>query len=173
MKKNDFDMAEEFVNQHPKLNELSPSGVNTIRIITQLNDKDEVDILGCRLRITVNSKVDNLAAGNIAAPIDPITGIVIGDGVYSDIAFEDQEFHPVTNVKINGFQIPFWEKTVELAKNAQLLHKQNRSIGWDIVITNKGPGLIEGNHDWCKLLWQLPVKKGMKNTLEEYLRTLN
>ena len=44
--------------------------------------------------------------------------------------------------------------------------KQNRSIGWDIVITPEGPGLIEGNHDWCKLVWQLPVGRGLKLLLE-------
>ena len=43
-----------------------------------------------------------------------------------------------------------------------------RSIGWDIVITENGPGFIEGNHDWCKLLWQLPVNTGMKSVLESY-----
>lgn len=170
MKSNKYDMIEEFVEQHPKLNELSPLGVNTVRIFTQLNEKDEVEILGCRLRITVNSKVDNLAAGNLAAPIDPNTGVVTGKGVYSDIAKEDIEYHPITKVRIPGFQIPYWTETINLAKDAQLLHKQNRSIGWDIVITAKGPGLIEGNHDWCKLLWQLPVNKGMKNILETYLK---
>jgi hypothetical protein len=56
-----------------------------------------------------------------------------------------------------------------LAKDAALKHKQNRSIGWDIVVTDNGPGLIEGNHDWCKLVWQLPVNRGLKNILEKHL----
>ena len=168
MGENNYNIVEEFVVQHKELNKLSPSGVNTIRIFTQLDKNNNVDILGCRLRITVNSTVDNLAAGNMAAPIDEKTGVVCGNGVYSDITKKDEEFHPVTNVKIEGFQVPFWKETLELAKNAALLHKENRSIGWDIVITDKGPGLIEGNHDWCKLLWQLPVKKGLKPMLEKY-----
>lgn len=46
-------------------------------------------------------------------------------------------------------------------------YPQNRSIGWDIVITPEGPGLIEGNHDWCKLVWQLPVGRSLKQMLEE------
>jgi hypothetical protein len=60
------------------------------------------------------------------------------------------------------------EEIVEMVHEAALLHPQNRSIGWDIVVTEKGPGFIEGNHDWCKLLWQLPEKKGMKSILESY-----
>ena len=85
------DLLEEYiVQQHDDLMKLSPSGLNTVRIFTQLNKKNEVDILGCRLRITINSAVDNLAAGNIAAPIDEMTGLVTGSGVYSDITKTDE-----------------------------------------------------------------------------------
>lgn len=169
MIKNKYDLVEEFITQHNELSKLSPAAVNTVRIFTQLNKNDEVEILGCRLRISANKSVDNLAAGNIAAPIDIITGIVCGPGIYSDITKSDVIIHPATNVNIIGFKIPFWEETLQLAKDAALLHKQNRSIGWDIAITENGPDLIEGNHDWCKLLWQLPVKQGLKKELERYL----
>lgn len=162
------DFVEDFVQQHDSLNELSPSGLNTIRIITQLNKNDQVEILGARLRITINSSIDNLAAGNIAASIDEKTGLVNGMGVYSDITKKDEDAHPVTGVKIIGFKIPFWNESLQMVKDAALLHKQNRSIGWDVAITNNGPELIEGNHDWCKLLWQLPIKKGLKPILEKY-----
>lgn len=165
MKANGFGIVEEFVVQHPDLNRLSPSAVNTVRIFTQLNDEGGVDILGCRLRISVNSPVDNMAAGNLAAPIDDETGVLSSAGVYSDITKKEQVYHPVTKEKIPGFQLPFWNETLDMVKRAALLHPQNRSIGWDVVITEKGPGLIEGNHDWCKLLWQLPVKKGLKEVL--------
>jgi hypothetical protein len=110
-----------------------------------------------------------MAAGNMAAVIDETTGIVTGKGVYSDITKPDEEVHPVTGVSIVGFQIPFWKETLEMVKKAALQHPQNRSIGWDIVISEHGPGFIEGNHDWCKLLWQLPAKKGLKELLKPHL----
>ena len=168
MEANGYGLAEEFILQHPEINRLSPSAVNTVRIFTQLNSDNEVEILGCRLRISVNSPVDNMAAGNLAAPVDELTGVVTGPGVYSDITKDDCSVHPVTGVEIPGFQIPFWDETMEMVKRAALKHPQNRSIGWDVVITGQGPGLIEGNHDWCKLLWQLPVKKGLKPMLEQF-----
>jgi hypothetical protein len=56
-----------------------------------------------------------------------------------------------------------------MVKKAALQHPQNRSIGWDIVISEHGPGFIEGNHDWCTLLWQLPAKKGLKELLKPHL----
>ncbi len=166
MNENGYDMVETFLVQHKDIQRLSPSGVNTVRIFTQLNTKNEVEILGCRQRISVDSKIDNLAAGNIAAPINEITGVIVGPAVYSDITKEPEIFHPITKMKIVDFQVPFWKECIVLAKQAALLHPQNRSIGWDIVITESGPGLIEGNHDWCKLLWQLPVDRGLKHLLK-------
>jgi hypothetical protein len=169
MLNNGFDLAEEYIVQHKLLMELSPSAVNTVRIFTQLNASDQVEILGCRLRISINSQVDNMAAGNIAAPIDEITGILNGPGVYSDITKAEEIDHPVTGVSIIGFKIPFWKETLAMVKEAALSHPENRSIGWDIAITENGPDLIEGNHDWCKLVWQLPVKQGLKPILEKHL----
>lgn len=163
-----YDLAEEYVIQHPALMELSPSGLNTVRVLTQLHE-GKVDFLGARLRVSVNSPVDNMAAGNLAAPIDMKTGTVNGPGVYSDITKEDKAIHPITGKAIIGFIIPHWSAVVEIARNAALKTPENRSVGWDIAITEGGPELIEGNHNWCKLLWQLPVKQGLKNELERYL----
>lgn len=163
-----YNLVEEYVVQHDSLMRLSPSGLNTIRVFTQLHS-ERVEFLGARLRVTVNSQVDNMAAGNPASPVDIETGIVCGPGVFSDITKEDVYFHPVTGEKIVGFQIPYWKEVKDLAVKAALLTPENRSVGWDIAITNSGPELIEGNHNWCKSLWQLPVKRGLKAELENYL----
>ena len=167
MESGKYDLAEEYVVQHPSLMELSPSGLNTLRIFTQLHH-GQVEFLGARLRVSVNSAVDNLAAGNLAAPVDLETGQVSGPGVYSDITRIDEAFHPITGKPIEGFQIPFWKEALEMARQAALYTPENRSVGWDIAITNNGPELIEGNHNWCKLLWQLPVKQGLKEMLNKY-----
>jgi hypothetical protein len=169
MKTEGFDLVETYIVQHPELNRLSPSGVNTVRIFTQLNKEGNVEILGCRQRISVNSNVDNLAAGNIAAPINEFTGVIDGPGIYSDITKKPEYKHPVTGIELIGFQVPFWQACLELVDQASKKHPQNRSIGWDIVVTEKGPGLIEGNHDWCKLVWQLPVNQGLKHLLEKHV----
>lgn len=169
MRNNSYELAETYIFQHPDLMALSPTAVNTVRIFTQLNKNGDVDLLGCRLRISVNSVIDNMAAGNLAVAIDDNSGIIIGPGVYSDITKNDEVIHPATGIPIVGFQVPLWSECVQLAKNAAKEHPQNKSIGWDIVVTNNGPGLIEGNHDWCKLVWQLPVKRGLKENLKQYV----
>ena len=166
MSTKDLDIVETFLDQHTVLQTLSPSAVNTIRVFTQINRSNDFEILGCRLRISVNSPVDNLAAGNMAAAVDANTGQIVGPGVYSDITKDPAFIHPVTDEKIIGLQLPFWLETLEMVKEASHLHPENRSVGWDVVITDDGPGLIEGNHDWCKLVWQLPVGKGLKHRLD-------
>ena len=166
---NGFNLLESFVQQDSALQKLSPTGLNTVRIITQLDSGNNVIILGCRLRISVNSKVDNMASGNLAGVIDSKTGVVISNGFFSDITKQSCPVHPMTDVSIIGFQIPYWNETLDFIHKVALKDTRNRSVGWDIAITNNGPDLIEGNHNWCKLLWQLPEQKGLKHSLEPYL----
>ena len=166
-----FNMVEEFIVQHPDLNYLSSSGLNTVRIITQLNAKGGVDFIGPTLRMTVNSAVDNMAMGNIAAPIDLETGKIKGKGVYQDITREAVSNHPVTGAELIGYQIPYWKEVLELCTNAALYNIKNKSIGWDVAIRASGPSFLEGNHNWCKLLWQLPIGDGMKHVLDAYLES--
>lgn len=168
MKQKNYDLIEEFVIQHSALDNLSPSGLNTVRIITQL-DNDEIVFLAARLRISVNSPVDNMAAGNIAAPVDLKSGTVTGPGVFSDITKNSVLVHPVTGKEIEGFIIPHWEKVLELAAIAARNASGNKSVGWDIAVTKDGAELIEGNHNWCKLLWQLPVNRGLKGELLRFM----
>ncbi|RPI44550.1 MAG: hexapeptide transferase [Bacteroidetes bacterium] len=169
MKSRKFNLAEEYIIQHPEMARLSDSGVNTVRIITQVNGDHQPEIFGARLRVSVNNHVDNMASDNIAAAIDIPTGRVTGPGVFSDITRSDVTQHPVTGVMLDGFRIPMWEECIDLVKRAASLHPENRSIGWDVVITTAGPQLLEGNHNWCKILWQVPVKTGLKQVLDEYL----
>lgn len=168
MEETDADIVEDFVQQHEVINQLAPTALNTVRIITQLRPNGEVDIVGCRLRISVHGVTDNLAGGNIAAFIDPETGIITDNAIYSDITKHEEEYHPVTGLKIKGTQIPFWKESIALAKEVAALDPRNKSIGWDLAITSAGPDLIEGNREWCKLLYQLPAKKGLKPVLDKY-----
>ena len=168
MTESDYNLAEEYVVQHPDMMKLSPSGLNTVRIITQ-EENGKIDFLAARLRISINSDVDNMAAGNAASPVDLTSGKVTGPAVFSDISKVSIIIHPVTNVIIQDFQIPYWNEIKSMVMESSLRMPENRSVGWDIAITSDGPLLIEGNHNWCKLLWQLPVKRGLKHELEKYL----
>lgn len=173
MRERGYNLVEQYVEQHPRLVELSPSGLNTVRVVTLLDHEQRVHVLGAILRMTVNSFVDNIAMGNIAAPIDLETGRLASEGVYKDIMKPPEKVHPVTGKELIGFEIPFWNDVLDMVKRAALHDDANRSIGWDVAITKDGPSLIEGNHNWCKLLWQLPYREGLKHRILEFYRPAN
>ncbi|MDD2983058.1 MAG: sugar-transfer associated ATP-grasp domain-containing protein [Crocinitomicaceae bacterium] len=167
MKANNLNIAEEFIIQHDEIDQLSSSGVNTIRMITVINKDGDVDILGARIRITINNHIDNLAAGNLACSIDLDTGKINGEGIFKDIRKKSLSRHPITNKYLVGYQIPMWHEVIKYTKEIAKYHPENRSVGWDIVVTSDNIDLIEGNHNWCEILWQVPVNKGLKDILEE------
>ncbi|MCC6289117.1 MAG: hexapeptide transferase [Chitinophagaceae bacterium] len=168
MKKNNFDLIESFVVQHDELMKIAPRGLNTARIITQYHN-NKIIIIGTSLRLSVHLNIDNISAGNFAVPVDPETGIVTDPGIYTDVTKEDVYKHPLTGIDIIGFKVPFWKECIETTTKAALLTPQNRSIGWDVAITNAGPLLIEGNHNWNNDLWQMPVRKGLKKILLQFV----
>lgn len=167
---NGFDIVEEFVCQHEDMMKLAPNSLNTIRVITQINRQNNgIDIIGAILRLGIFENTDNLTTGGIAAKVDIDSGIVIGNGISFDITTPDYEVHPVSNIRIEGFKLPYWQESLDMCRKAALLHPENRSVGWDVAIKEEGPILIEGNHDWGARLWQMPERCGMKAVLLKYL----
>lgn len=172
MRRKHYDLIEEYVFQHSALMALSPSGLNTIRVVTQYF-KNEVLVLFAFLRVSVNSFIDNLSADNYSrnfgCAIDLQTGKVNKPGTYLNSTKPYVYNHPVTNVAVMGFQIPHWEKCLALIIEAARMVPENRSIGWDVAITDKGPLLIEANHNWNNLSL-VPGRKGYKQDFLRYLK---
>lgn len=169
-KKSDGLYIEPLIEQHPILHQLSPSGVNTIRMITMLGPEGKPDIIGSVLRISVNSRLDNFSKGNLAAEIDTETGVVITGGIRKQAACDIyHDRHPVTESDILGLSIPFWRETQELVRKAALVLPGVRTVGWDVAITKNGPVLIEGNSKWNKDTWQIPAGCGKKDILRRYM----
>lgn len=155
--------------QHPRMHALHPDSLNTARVVTQVTADGKVDIVGCILRMGVGINTDNLSTGGIACPVDIATGQVTGPGVSFDITKGEFETHPTTGVTLNGFQIPHWNAVTELCRTTATEFLPNRSVGWDVAVTEDGPVLIEGNHDWGARLLQMPHKQGFSAVLARYL----
>lgn len=160
---NKLDLIEEAIVQHPKMNVLYPDSINTVRLITLVENND-VKLLGASLRIGNGGHVDNAAQGGIFASID------ITNGKLDSVAFnnpgEKFEKHPITNHPIEGFQIPLWEEVIKMCKNAALEVPDVRCVGWDVAISEKGPILIEGNDRWSRFVWQQPKERGLYHMIK-------
>lgn len=165
-----FILYESFINQHLDLSKIYPKSINTIRIVTFLNDENNVEIWAALLRMGLNKSVDNFDAGGISAKIDIESGIVIKPAVIKDPFIDEVfEYHPVTKEKILGLQIPYWEKVLKLINEASKEIPDVRTVGWDVAITINGPTLIEGNDNWDKTHFELTSGEGLNKRIKSLI----
>ncbi len=137
-------LLEQPIIQHHIMNELNPSSVNTCRLVSCMNDKNEVTILAAFLRIGNGiNVVDNFNSGGMTARVDVNTGVILEDAINKKE--EVFEKHPITNTTIKGFQIPFFEEAKAMVCEAAKMSPNVRYVGWDVAITEEGPTLVEGN----------------------------
>ena len=144
-------LFQETIKQHPEMNKLNPSCMNTIRMDTFIDSEGKIEVISAFLRMSIkNSHVDNISSGGCFVYIDIKTGKLLADGhrgIKQD-AGETIMIHPITKVKFEGFVIPFFAETQELVIKAAGYMPGLRLIGWDIGIGISGPVLIEGNSDY-------------------------
>jgi glutathione synthase/RimK-type ligase-like ATP-grasp enzyme len=137
-------LIEEVVEQDDVTNSMSPSSVNTIRIITIRNGEKVTLVAGCVRVSRSGNVVDNFNAGGLSGILDINTGKIVTDGY--DKFRETFVTHPDTGTKFIGFEIPMWDEVVALVTEAAKVVPEVRYIGWDVAISKKyGPLLIEGN----------------------------
>ena len=137
-------LIEEVVEQHETMNSMSPSSVNTIRIITIRNGEKVTLVAGCVRVSRSGNVVDNFNAGGLSGILDINTGKIVTDGY--DKFRATFKNHPDTGTQFMGFEIPMWDDVVDLVTEAAKVVPEVRYIGWDVAISKKyGPLLIEGN----------------------------
>ena len=138
-------LLETWIEQHEALNKLYPGAVHIARLHTIHDGSGEnVLIYGSNLSIAFKGELANTCLDNtLSAQVDDATGVV------TTIAFDDHynfyETTPGTNVPIKGFQLPDWDKVLELCRRAAARIPEMRFIGWDVAFTPDGPVLVEGN----------------------------
>lgn len=140
---NKLELVEELIVQHDEMNRLNTSSVNTIRMVTAMNEQNEVTVLATFIRIGNGKHVDNFNSGGMTAKVDEDTGIILEEAV--DKSGKLYEKHPITGTTIKGFQIPEWNEALSMVKEAASMSRNVRYVGWDVAITNDGVTLIEGN----------------------------
>lgn len=149
-------LVEELIVQHPKLSEIHPDSVNTVRMVTILKEDGEADVVFAGLRIgSGGSFLDNMATGGMCAKLDPDTGVIVKPGTnYKNEVFYT---HPVTKVELVGREIPHYDKVRAAVCEAAKVVPQVRYVGWDVAVTAEGVDLIEGNEYPGHLIIQEPA----------------
>lgn len=144
-------LFQQTVKQHPDLNALNSSGLNTIRFDTFIDKSGMIEILSGYLRTSTNNHyVDNASSGGFMVGVDLDTGKLAKTGYssFTKVGVKVLNSHPVTNVIFEDFQIPFFNQAKQIVIDAAGLMPGLRLVGWDVAIGENGPVLIEGNSDY-------------------------
>ena len=168
----DFGLSESaatLIKLLPEMSRLYPYAVNCMRMAT-VYWKGESHLLYAVLKTGNHGKfVDNLENGGYACHMDLETGKVTGPGHTNKQELVEE--HPMTGVRFEGFQVPYFAEACELAKRAAAVVPTVGYIGWDMAITENGPAIIEGNHFAAYDFPQLPDRsqnhRGLAAMLED------
>ena len=153
---------QELILQHEVLKKINYSSINTLRVVTYKNNKNELEILSGMIRVgRKGAIVDNAHAGGIVVPFNKETGKICHEGLQlidngGGIFYK----HPDTEVIFDNFQIPHYTQVKEIVSKASSLFNIPL-LGWDVAITPNGPIIIEANHDFHLMLSDR-MEKGLK-----------
>lgn len=162
---------EEYVIQHPQINKICSTSVNTIRIMSfSYNDKAEI-LFACMRFGDGKSEVDNFHQGGMACLVDIKTGKLKGEAFNKNLEYFKE--HPQSHIKFDGYQIPNWDKAKELVLKAALVNKKIHVVGWDVAITKDGATFIEGNRRPGFDLVQVLSKRGRKDIMRYCIDIIN
>ena len=112
--------------------------------------------------------MDNVSSGGFSANIDPVSGVIISSAMSR--GEERCETHPVTGAVFRGFQMPMWDRVLELVREAAKICPEVRYVGWDVAYNHDGPLLVEGNYHPGHMAFQLCDLTGRKHLFEKYLK---
>lgn len=137
-------LVEQFLQQHEGMAALYPGSVNTLRIVTYRDPHDVVHVLARVLKIGNGGFIDNYSNGGMYTMVDEH-----GRAMHAAYDGEGTVFvdHPVTGVRIEGYQVPLFDEVLAFADDLARRVPEMPYIGWDIAITPERPVVIEGNHN--------------------------
>ena len=131
-------VIEDLVRLHSAFEDLTWRGIPDLRIVVYRG----VPVMAmCRLPTNLSDGRANLHQGAIGVGIDIATGRAVHAAHHNHVVMT----HIDTGAKIIGFQVPMWDKVVELASRATDMIGLGY-LGVDIVIDRtRGPLLLELN----------------------------
>lgn len=161
-------IIEELIAQSASIGVFNPDSVNTLRIQTIKID-NEVRILHPMLRIgKKGSVVDNAGQGGILGLVDKSTKKICAA---CDKLGNQFTHHPDSNIELIGFEIPYWDEAIALAKELAMVLPGVKYTGWDLALTDNGWCMIEGN-DHAQFGFQLPRQEGFRKEFDSICEEL-
>ncbi len=129
---------------------LYPHSVNTLRVLTGISPSTGKPlIMGAVQRIGTgqSAPMDNIGKGGIVVHIDVETGTFGEGAVYPGglSTLKKIRRHPETGFEFTGLVHPRWKAIADTLKS-ELNDRYPVYTGWDIISTEEGFSVIEGNN---------------------------
>lgn len=145
-------LIERALVQHGFWARLSPSSVNTLRILTLWTPGDAEPFVARavqRIGTVETLPTDNWDTGGILATVDVATGRLGVGRIHpfrSRREVRPYREHPDTGAPIEGVELPHWPSIVETTLAAARSLPMTRYVGWDVAVDADGRvSFIEGN----------------------------
>ena len=171
-------VIEQCLIQHPALEALSPNAMAKLRIVTVSAAADEetgheafTDIAYAVLRTgDQNGQEHQFYNGNLFALVDTESGVLLTDA--ADYNCTSYPLHPVSKLAFKDFAVPLYDKAIAIVNQAIKKNKMKGYFGWDFVITERAPMLVEVIPDPAPVLLCAPLAaagEAAKMKMEKYL----
>lgn len=145
-------LVERALTQHAFWDGLSPSSVNTLRILTLWTPGDPEPFIGKvvqRIGTVETLPTDNWDTGGLLSTVDTATGRLGAGRIHPFRSRrEDRPYthHPDTGARIEGAELPYWSSIVQTALAAARSLPMAYYVGWDVAVDPDGRAVfIEGN----------------------------
>jgi hypothetical protein len=142
-------LVSEWVRQADYAAKINDSATNTIRILTMWDPQtDEPFVARAAHRFATRRSlpVDNFGKGGLSANMDLETGRL---GPASSFPYtgrvERHSMHPDTGAQIEDVTVPGWPTVRDAVLRVSERLPQLPLVGWDVVVTDGGLSIIEGN----------------------------
>jgi hypothetical protein len=139
-------IVEAYLRPSNWIRELGGGAAHSLRVVTTMTAAGEpvVELAFMRLGRAGNM-VDNWTAGGLAIGLDVGSGLLGMGSNKADAGPPRIASHPDTGTVFTGEIVPDWSETLDLCRKAAELSPWMRCLGWDVVLSDEGPRIVECN----------------------------
>ena len=131
------------VRQHKDMAALNPSSLNTMRILSYRSGMEVLIIYSVARIGRMGQVIDNQSAGGLCTTIS--SEGKLGKFSFGKVGSDNIE-QTDTGIRLEGYQLPSYNKAIEFVKRLHYRLPFFDIIGWDVAIEENGePVLIEFN----------------------------
>lgn len=135
---------QKFVQQHPAFDEFVRSSVATLRITTFMDDRGNVSVRACYLRLGLAGETHVQSRSAVRVPVDLRNGELYDVGYTADWKMIDR--HPSSGVPFRGKSVPQFEDCVTTVVSLHRKVPYVRCVGWDCTVDrNERVRVLEWN----------------------------